>query len=109
MSFPDQVLSGQLTAAGWMELALKLCLVIFLIYVSAWLLKKRSIHLPGLSRWTTAPSDLLMHTLAVHPLTPGVSLYLVEVEKRRLLLSVSAQQPAQLLLDLGHHESESVL
>ncbi len=104
MSLPDQVLSGQIAAAGWLELVLKLALVVILVYISAWLLKKRPSLVPG--HWSSASSDLLMRTLAVHPLTPGVSLHLVEVEKRRLLLSVSAQHPAQLLLDLGTCEAE---
>lgn len=99
MPLSDQVLSGQITANGWLELVLKLVLVLLLIYVAVWLLQKRLF--PFQISGALPVASPLIRTLAIHPLSPGVSLYLVEVEKRRLLLSVSAQHPAQLVLDLS--------
>lgn len=106
MPLSEQVVSGQIQATGWLELLLKLALVLFLVYVAAFLLQKGSLA-ALLSRWRHIPeSSDAMRTLAVHPLTPQVSLYLVEIEKRKLLLSVSAQAQAQLLLDFGKGEEE---
>lgn len=106
MPLSDQVVSGQIQATGWLELLLKLALVLLLVYVAAFLLQKGSLA-ALLSRWRQIPENAdVMRTLAVHPLTPQVSLYLVEIEKRKLLLSVSAQAQAQLLLDFGKGEEE---
>lgn len=100
-SFSEQVLSGQLTAGGWLELVLKLVLVLLLIYLAAWLFQKRVFPFSLRFTATLPVSSPLIRTVAIHPLSPGISLYLVEVQKRRLLLSVSAQHSTQLLLDLG--------
>lgn len=104
MPLSEQVVSGQIQATGWLELLLKLALVLALVYIAALLLQKGTL-LPLFSRWrqlSDKPEG--MRTVSVHPLTPQVSLYLVEIEKRKLLLSVSNQGPAQLLLDLGKSE-----
>lgn len=107
MPLSEQVVSGQIQATGWLELLLKLALVLLLVYVAAFLLQKGALA-AWLARWQKIPEGAAgsMRTLAVHPLTPQVSLYLVEIEKRKLLLSVSAQAQAQLLLDFGKNEEE---
>lgn len=106
MPLSEQVVSGQIQATGWLELLLKLALVLLLVYIAAFLLQKGS--LAGvLSRWRPiSEGSGAIRTLAVHPLTPQVSLYLVEIEERKLLLSVSAQAQPQLLLDFGKREEE---
>jgi flagellar biogenesis protein FliO len=105
----EQVLGGQIAVSGWLELGLKLALVLLLVYLAAFLLQRGTLS-GFFSRWQphTSSSDTIK-TLAIHPLTPGVSLYLVEVEKRRLLLSISAQTSAQLLLDLGLSSEEEAM
>lgn len=106
MPLSEQVVSGQIQATGWLELLLKLALVLVLIYVAGLLLQKGSFT-PFLSRWRQLPAESdKIKTLAVHPLTPQVSLYLIEVERRKLLLSVSPQTQPQLLLDLSSPEEE---
>ncbi|PIQ28604.1 hypothetical protein COW36_12470 [bacterium (Candidatus Blackallbacteria) CG17_big_fil_post_rev_8_21_14_2_50_48_46] len=107
MPLSEQVLSGQVNSAGWLELILKLALVVLLIYATAFLLQKRNLRFPFGAQALPGVPPSEIRTVAVHPLTSGVSLYLVEVENRRLLLSVSAQSSAQLLLDLGGETDES--
>ncbi|HEY9841639.1 MAG: flagellar biosynthetic protein FliO [Candidatus Sericytochromatia bacterium] len=90
-----------------LDVFLKLGIVLLLIYLSLRLLRRygqQAPVLPGkaglegkLGKWLTPwlvqpPDGMAVRTLQVHPLNRQVTLYLLEVEARRLLLSVSGQQ-----------------
>jgi len=91
----EQLAQGQLSFSLLLELALKLGLVIVLIYFSFYLLKRYSQHtgtLPWAKSLAKSGTDQSIQTLCVHPLGHQATLYLLEVDAQRLLVSVSPQQ-----------------
>lgn len=115
MSSADQLASGVLTPGLILDVLLKLGIVLILVYLSLRLLRRYAQQAPILppdhphalpARLNVRLAQLFgqsgpalaspIHTLQVHPLNRQVTLYLIECEGRRLLLSVSNQQ-AQLL------------
>lgn len=110
MTPAEQLASGTLSLALVLDVFLKLGIVLILIYVSLRLLRRYAQQAPvaqapnwlsqmlgGLSQ--SAP-DQPLRTLQIHPLNRQVSLYLIEVDSRRLLLSVS-QSDVKLLKEFS--------
>lgn len=103
MNSAEQLAQGQLTFGIVLEVMLKLGFVLLLIYFSFYLLRRAAQQdgqgplwqrLRGLS---AGPQAEAIQTLAIKPLGRQTTLYLVEVDARRLLVAVQPQQPAQLL------------
>lgn len=105
MTPAEQLASGSLSFALVADVFLKLGIVLILIYLSLRLLRQYARQapvlppgygLPGrLSQWLqreTVPLPTAVRTLQVHPLNRQVTLYLIECEDQRLLMSVSGQQ-----------------
>lgn len=112
MTPAEQLASGTLSPALVLDVFLKLGIVLILIYVSLRLLRRYGQQAPvvqGVGKapvWLTSllgglsppDSDVPLRTLQIHPLNRQVTLYLLEVDSRRLLLSVTPTQ-VQLLKD----------
>jgi flagellar biogenesis protein FliO len=100
----EQLASGTLSPVLVLDVFLKLGIVLLLLLISLRLLRRYSQQasvLPGSGLQSRlgqflehilSPSPQLeqpIRTLSVHPLSRNVTLYLVEVESRKLLLAVS--------------------
>lgn len=105
MNSAEQLAQGQLTLGIMLEVMLKLGFVLLLIYFSFYLLRRAAQQdgqgplwqrLRGLSVGSVSQAEAI-ETLAIKPLGRQATLYLVEVDARRLLLAVQPQQPVQLL------------
>ncbi|MBF2055169.1 MAG: flagellar biosynthetic protein FliO [Candidatus Sericytochromatia bacterium] len=103
MNSAEQLAQGQLTFGIVLEVMLKLGFVLLLIYFSFYLLRRAARQegqgplwqrLRGLS---ALPQADRIETLAIKPLGRQTTLYLLEVDTRRLLVAVQPQQPLQLL------------
>lgn len=105
MNSAEQLAQGQLTLGIMLEVMLKLGFVLLLIYFSFYLLRRAAQQdgpgplwqrLRGLSASGASQAEAI-ETLAVKPLGRQTTLYLLEVDTRRLLVAVHPQQPVQLL------------
>lgn len=95
MTSAEQLASGILTPALVLEVFLKLGIVLILVYLSLRLLRQYSQQNPA-ANWLQAFKSVdtvkSLRTLQVHPLNRQVTLYLIECEGRKILLSANGQQ-----------------
>lgn len=91
---------------------LKLGFVLLLIYFSFYLLRRLALQADqgtlwqGLKGLQSQHSDTIQ-TVAVQPLGRQATLYVLEVDSRRLLVAVQPQQPVQLLSEWPTERSDA--
>ena len=124
MTSAEQIASGQFSSSLLIGLGLKLGFVLALIYLSLYLLKRygleRKLSLPLLRQGQNF-SEQTIEVKAVQALNRQSSLYLIEVNHREILLSVtltgetqiltewpSSQEPPQNPIQTSNHEQETI-
>lgn len=95
MTSAQQIANGQLTPFVLLDVVLKLGLVLFLIYGSAYLLKRYGHQLLNLQNPKNKP-DQAFEILQVQTLQRGVTLYLLQAAQLQILISVSGTEVRQL-------------
>lgn len=101
MTSAEHLANGVLEPSLFLDVLLKLGLVLFLVYFSLRLLRQYSHQLPSLSVFKdlqTQSQTQPVQILQVKPLNRQVTLYLVRCNQRQLLISVNGQH-SQLLGD----------
>lgn len=111
MTSAQQIANGQLTAFVLLDVVLKLGLVLFLIYGSAYLLKRYGHQLLNLQTPKNKPNQAF-EVVQVQALQRGVTLYVLQTAHSQILISVSGSDVRQLAQWPGpepHSVAEEVL
>ncbi len=95
MTSAQQIANGQLTPFVLLDVVLKLGLVLFLIYGSAYLLKRYGHQILNFQVSKNKP-DQALEILQVQALQRGVTLYLLQAPHSQILISVSGTEVRRL-------------